>query len=136
MRKTDLSMGEVDEGEEINLTPMLDVVFIMLIFFIVTASFIKEAGIDVNRPDAPVTEVTPEDANILIQIRANDEIWIDRRMIDPRAVRANIQRLHAENPQSSVVIMPNKKSTNKMLVTIMDASRSAGVYNISIADQR
>ncbi len=136
MRKTDLSMGQSDEGEEINLTPMLDVVFIMLIFFIVTASFIKEAGIDVNRPDAPVTEVTPEDANILIQIRANDEIWIDRRMIDPRAVRANIQRLHAENPQSSVVIMPNKKSTNKMLVTIMDASRSAGVYNISIADQR
>jgi len=129
-------MGQSDEGEEINLTPMLDVVFIMLIFFIVTASFIKEAGIDVNRPDAPVTEVTPEDANILIQIRANDEIWIDRRLIDPRAVRANIQRLHAENPQSSVVIMPNKKSTNKMLVTIMDASRSAGVYNISIADQR
>ncbi len=136
MRKTNLSMGQDDEGEEINLTPMLDVVFIMLIFFIVTASFIKEAGIDVNRPDAPVTDVKPEDANILVQIRANDEIWIDRRLIDPRAVRANIQRLHAENPQSSVVIMPNKKSTNKMLVTIMDASRSAGVYNISIADQR
>ena len=136
MRKNDLSMGQSDEGEEINLTPMLDVVFIMLIFFIVTASFIKEAGIDVNRPDAPVTDVKPEDANILVQIRANDEIWIDRRLIDPRAVRANIQRLHAENPQSSVVIIPNKKSTNKMLVTIMDASRSAGVYNISIADQR
>ena len=135
MRKTDLSMGQSDEGEEINLTPMLDVVFIMLIFFIVTASFIKEAGIDVNRPDAPVTDVRPEDANILIQIRPNDEIWIDRRLIDPRAVRANIQRLHAENPQGSVVIMPSKKSTNKMLVTIMDASRSAGVYNISIADQ-
>ena len=136
MRKTDLSMGQEDEGEEINLTPMLDVVFIMLIFFIVTASFIKESGIDVNRPDAPVTETKPEDANILVQIRANDEIWIDRRLIDPRAVRANIQRLHAENPQGSVVIMPHKKSTNKMLVTIMDASRSAGVYNISIADQR
>ncbi len=136
MRKTDLSMGQSDEGEEINLTPMLDVVFIMLIFFIVTASFIKEAGIDVNRPDAPVTETKPEDANILIQIRANDEIWIDRRLIDPRAVRANIERLHAENPKGSVVIIPNKKSTNKMLVTIMDASRTAGVYNISIADQR
>ena len=128
--------GRGEDESEVNLTPMLDVVFIMLIFFIVTASFIKEAGIDVNRPDAPVTDVKPEDANILVQIRANDEIWIDRRLIDPRAVRANIQRLHAENPQSSVVIMPNKKSTNKMLVTIMDASRSAGVYNISIADQR
>jgi len=135
MRKTDLSMGQDDEGDEINLTPMLDVVFIMLIFFIVTASFIKEAGIDVNRPDAPVTETKPEDANILVVITANDEIWIDRRVIDPRAVRANIERLHAENPQGSVVIQPNKKSTNKMLVWVMDSSRSAGVYNISIADQ-
>jgi len=135
MRKTDLSMGHDDEGDEINLTPMLDVVFIMLIFFIVTASFIKEAGIDVNRPDAPVTESKPEDANILVIINANDEIWIDRRMIDPRAVRANIERLHAENPKGSVVIQANKKSTNKILVWVMDSSRSAGVYNISIADQ-
>ncbi len=135
MRRTDLSMGQDDEGDEINLTPMLDVVFIMLIFFIVTASFIKEAGIDVNRPDAPVTETKPEDANILVVITATDEIWIDRRMIDPRAVRANIERLHAENPQGSVVIQANKKSTNKVLVWVMDSSRSAGVYNISIADQ-
>jgi biopolymer transport protein ExbD len=135
MRKTDLSMGHDDEGDEINLTPMLDVVFIMLIFFIVTASFIKEAGIDVNRPDAPVTETKPEDANILVVISATDEIWIDRRVIDPRAVRANIERLHAENPKGSVVIQANKKSTNKMLVWVMDSSRSAGVYNISIADQ-
>jgi len=128
-------MGHDDEGDEINLTPMLDVVFIMLIFFIVTASFIKEAGIDVNRPDAPITETKPEDANILVVITANDEIWIDRRVIDPRAVRANIERLHAENPKGSVVIQANKKSTNKMLVWVMDSSRSAGVYNISIADQ-
>jgi biopolymer transport protein ExbD len=135
MRRTDLSMGHDDEGDEINLTPMLDVVFIMLIFFIVTASFIKEAGIDVNRPDAPITETKPEDANILVLITATDEIWIDRRMIDPRAVRANIERLHAENPKGSVVIQANKKSTNKMLVWVMDSSRSAGVYNISIADQ-
>ena len=126
-----------DEDEsEINLTPMLDVVFIMLIFFIVTASFIREAGIDVNRPDAPMTESKPEDANILVLIDANDDIWIERRIIDPRAVRANIERLHAENPEGSVVIQANKRSTNKMLVWVMDASRSAGVYSISIADQR
>ena len=135
MRRTDLSMGQEDEGDEINLTPMLDVVFIMLIFFIVTASFIKEAGIDVNRPDAPVTETKPEDANILVVINAQDEIWIDRRLIDPRAVRANIQRMHAENPQGSVVIQANKKSTNKVLVWVIDSTRSAGVYSISIADQ-
>jgi biopolymer transport protein ExbD len=137
MSRHHLADIHVEEDEtEINLTPMLDVVFIMLIFFIVTASFIKEAGIDVNRPDAPVTESKPEDANILVLINANDEIWIDRRLIDPRAVRANIERLHAENPKGSVVIQANKRSTNKMLVWVMDASRNAGVYNISIADQR
>ncbi len=128
-------IGGSEEENEINLTPMLDVVFIMLIFFIVTASFIKEAGIDVNRPDAPITESPPEEANILVMISATDDIVIERRIIDPRAVRANIQRLHAENPSGSVVIQPHKRSTNKMLVTVMDASRQAGVYTISIADR-
>ncbi len=136
MRRHNQGLENQEEENEINLTPMLDVVFIMLIFFIVTASFIKEAGIDVNRPDAPVTESKPEDANILVVINARDEIWIDRRLIDPRAVRANIERLHAENPEGSVVIQANKKSTNKVLVWVMDSSRSAGVYSISLADQR
>lgn len=123
----------IEEDENaIDLTPMLDVVFIMLIFFIVTASFVKEAGIDVNRPDAP-TAVRIEDANILIAISATDEIWMDRRLIDPRAVRANIERMHAENPKGSVVIQADKKSTNEILVIVMDASRSAGVFNVSIA---
>ena len=135
-RKHDFSLGPEEEESSIDLTPMLDVVFIMLIFFIVTSSFIKEAGLDVNRPDAPVTEAKPEDSNILVSIRANDELWINRRLIDPRALRANIERLHAENPKGSVVIMADRKSTNKMLVTVMDSSRMAGVYNISIADNR
>lgn len=121
-----------EEENEINLTPMLDVVFIMLIFFIVTASFIKESGIDVNKPDAPTAE-RKDDANILIAISANNEIWIDRRQIDPRAVRANIERLHAENPKGSIVIQADKKSVNESLVTVMDAARQAGVYNVSIA---
>ena len=136
MRDHHLLETQEEEENEINLTPMLDVVFIMLIFFIVTASFIKEAGLDVNRPDAPVTESKPEDSNILVMITANNEIWIDRRLIDPRAVRANIERLHAENPDGSVVIQPNKKSTNRMLVIVMDAAREAGVYSISLADDR
>ena len=136
MRDHHLLEVQEEEENEINLTPMLDVVFIMLIFFIVTASFIKEAGLDVNRPDAPVTQSEPEDSNILVMITANDEIWIDRRLIDPRAVRANIERLHAENPDGSVVIQPKRKSTNKALVTVMDAARQAGVYSISLADDR
>lgn len=135
MRRSNAGMGQDEDENEINLTPMLDVVFIMLIFFIVTASFIKEAGIDVNRPDAPTSQAV-EDANILIAISSNDEIWIDRRLIDPRAVRANIERLHAENPKGSVVIQADKKSTNEMLVVVMDASRAAGVFNVSIAANR
>ena len=135
MRKHLEDIHVEDEESEINLTPMLDVVFIMLIFFIVTASFIKEVGIDVNRPDnQQQQQVKPEEANILIVIDGNDDIFINRRLIDPRAVRANIERLHAENPEGSVIIQPNRKSTNKMLVTVMDASRQAGVYNISIAE--
>lgn len=123
-----------EEESEINITPMLDVVFIMLIFFIVTATFIKEAGIDVNRPDA-ATAVKQEKANILIAIGPNNDIWIDRRQIDIRSVRPNIERLHAENPQGSVVIQADKESKTDTLIQVMDASRQAGVYNVSIAAQ-
>ena len=123
-----------EEEAEINLTPMLDVVFIMLIFFIVTASFVKEAGIEINKPDA-LTAVKQDRANILIAISENDEIWINRRKVDIRSVRPNIERLHAENPQGSVVIQADKKSTNEKLVAVMDAARLAGVYNVAIASE-
>jgi len=123
-----------EEESSIDITPMLDVVFIMLIFFIVTATFIKEAGIDVNRPDA-ATAVKQEKANILIAINANNEIWIDRRQVDIRSVRPNIERLHAENPQGSVVIQADKESKTEFLIKVMDAARSAGVFNVAIAAQ-
>jgi biopolymer transport protein ExbD len=132
MRKKRAPLGGQEEENEINLTPMLDVVFIMLIFFIVTASFIKEAGIDVNRPDAPTAD-KQEDAAILIAISENDEIWIDRREVDPRAVRGNIERLHAENPKGSIVIQADKESTNEALVVVMEAAKQAGVTNVAIA---
>ncbi|CAI8211040.1 MAG: Biopolymer transport protein ExbD [Glaciecola sp. HTCC2999] len=125
----------IDEEEAaIDMTPMLDVVFIMLIFFIVTASFVKEAGIDVNRPDA-ATAVKKDRANILIAISDKGEIWINKRRIDERAVQANIERLYAENPQGSVVIQADKKATTEVLIKVMDASRSAGVFDVSIAAQ-
>jgi len=122
---------EPDETE-VNVTPMLDVVFIMLIFFIVTASFVKEAGIDVNRPDAATAE-RKERGNILVAITENGQIWINKRQVDPRAVRANIERMHAENPQGSVVIQADENSKNGLLVQVMDAARLAGVYEVSIA---
>ena len=122
------------EESEVNLTPMLDVVFIMLIFFIVTASFVKEAGIDVKRPDAATAEKKTK-GNILVAITENGQIWIDKRQVDPRALRANIERLHAENPQGSVVIQADKNSKNGLLVLVMDSARLAGVFNVSIAAQ-
>jgi len=121
-----------EDEQEINITPMLDVVFIMLIFFIVTASFVKEAGIDVNKPEAATTQAK-EKANILIAIDAGGDIWIDRRQIDPRAVRANIERLHAENPQGTVVIQADNDARTGVLVQVMDAARQAGVYDVAIA---
>jgi len=128
------NLFQEDEAEEINMTPMLDVVFIMLIFFIVTASFVKEAGIDVNRPEA-ATAVKKERANILMAISDQGEIWINKRQIDVRAVQANIERLKAENPQGSVVIQADKKATTETLIKVMDASRAAGVFDVSIAAQ-
>ena len=127
-------MGAEDEDNEINLTPMLDVVFIMLIFFIVTASFIKEAGIDVDRPEAPTAD-RQDDAAILIAISPADEIWIDRKEVDPRSVRGVIERLHAENPKGSIVIQADQESTNEMLVTVMEAAKAAGVPNVAIATE-
>ena len=133
MRKKNLSaIGGEEEENEINLTPMLDVVFIMLIFFIVTATFIKEAGIQVERPDT-VTADTQDDAAILIAISSTDEIWIDRQKRDPRQVRTIIERLHAENPKGSIVIQADEESTNEMLVVVMEAAKGAGVTNVAIA---
>jgi biopolymer transport protein ExbD len=124
--------GGADDESEVNLTPMLDVVFIMLIFFIVTASFVKESGIDVNRPDAQTAE-KKEQGNILVAISSSGQIWIDKRQVDPRALRANIERLKAENPQGSVVIQADRESKNGLLVKVMDAARQAGVENVSLA---
>ena len=129
MRK---NMMQEEEENEINLTPMLDVVFIMLIFFIVTASFIKEAGIDVERPDT-VTADSQDDAAILVAISPNDEIWVDRRLTEPTALRGVIDRLRAENPKGSLVIQADENSTNAALIVVMEAAKAAGVTNVAIA---
>ena len=130
MRKSNRAVAE-DEAQ-IDLTPMLDVVFIMLIFFIVTASFIKEAGIEVNRPEASTAE-PKENVNILVAISATNEIWMDKRRIDASAVRANIERLHAENPKGAVVIQADNESNTETVAGVLDAAREAGVYDVSLA---
>lgn len=124
----------VTDGDEsdIDITPMLDIVFIMLIFFIVTTSFVKESGVTVSRPSAETAE-QKKGSNILVAIRPNGEIWIDRRAIDVRAVRANIERLKAENPEGSVIIQADEYSNTGLLVKVMDQVRLAGISNISIS---
>ena len=109
----------------IDLTPMLDIVFIMLIFFIVTTSFVKESGVDVTRPSANTAE-RKERGNIIIAIRPNGEVWIDKRSVDVRSVRANVERLRAENPEGSVVITADKESQSGVLVQVIDQVRLAG----------
>ena len=121
-----------EEENEINLTPMLDVVVIMLIFFIVTATFIKEPGVDVDRPDA-LTAEQQFDAAILIAISGSDEIWIDRKQVDSRSVRDAIERLHLENPRGGIVIQADENSTHEQLVVVMEAAKQAGVSNVAIA---
>jgi biopolymer transport protein ExbD len=129
MRRKSRKQGE---GAEIDLTPMLDMTFIMLIFFIVTSSFVKETGIDVSRPSAATAE-RKERGSILIAIRENDEIWMEKQRIDVRAVRANVERMRAENPEASVVIIADRGSKNGILVQVLDQARLAGASNVSIA---
>ena len=129
-RRNDNAPAEDDAG--INLTPMIDVVFIMLIFFIVTASFIKEAGITVNRPVAHTASVQEHTA-IIVAIDAAGEVWIDRRRVDIRAVRANVGRLYLESPQGAVVIQADKRASHGVFVEVLDQVRLAGVEKIAIA---
>ena len=120
------------DDAKIDLTPMLDVVFIMLIFFIVTANFIKEPGLEVNRPDSDTSEIQ-ENAAILIAIGSNDEIYMDGRRIDVRQVKANVLKLLADNPQGTVVVQADETASADAIIQVMDGARDAGVYDISLA---
>jgi biopolymer transport protein ExbD len=123
-----------DENSDINLTPMLDVVFIMLIFFIVTATFIKQAGIEVLRPNAETAAAKPT-VSVIIAIGANGEIWIDTARVDPAAVRAHIERLHAENPMGGLVVQADRKAKYDRLALVLAAARAAGLLEVAIATE-
>ena len=133
MRRSLISQA-VEEAEEPNITPMLDVVFILLIFFIVTANFIKDPGLEINRPDSETAEIT-ENAAILIAIGPAGEIYMVGRRIDVRQVKANVIRLMAENPQGAVVMQADEKATAEKIIAVMDEVREAGVIDISIASE-
>lgn len=121
-----------EPSAEIDLTPMLDVVFIMLIFFIVTATFIKEPGVDVNRPGS-ITYEKVANQKILVAITAEDEIWINKNKVNPRSLKAVIERMASENPNGALVVQQDGESTAKAYAQVYDAARQAGVTHISLA---
>jgi biopolymer transport protein ExbD len=130
MRRKGITIKSAEEpSAEIDLTPMLDVVFIMLIFFIVTATFIKEAGIEVKRAPA-ITQEEIANQKILIAINAEDEIWMNKERVDERSLRSRIERVHVENPKGAVVIQADEESSVKMYALVYDAARAAGVVGI------
>lgn len=126
--------AEEDQGV-IDLTPMLDVVFIMLIFFIVTASFIKEAGIEVDRPEA-TTSTLNKNASILIAVSSSNEVWIDKSRVDIRSVKSSIERLHAENPKGAVVIQADDNSNIETLTKVAEAAREVGILDVSVSTEK
>jgi biopolymer transport protein ExbD len=121
-----------EEESEINITPMMDIVFIMLIFFIVTTSFIKETGIDPNRPEAE-TAKRAELGNILIAIAPNDRIWMNKAPIELEAVKIMMESAHAENPESSVVIVADELASTGLVLDVMDQIRLSGISKISLS---
>ncbi|WP_300460540.1 biopolymer transporter ExbD [Desulfobacula sp.] len=117
---------------ELNIAPLIDMVFILLIFFLVTTSFVKETGVDISRPTA-ATAVSKTKTTILIGVTKDNTIQIDRRQVDIRAVRTNVERALAENPDGSVVIVADKESLTGLVITVMDACKLAGAGTVSIA---
>lgn len=117
---------------ELNMAPLIDMVFILLIFFLVNTSFVKETGIDVSRPTAS-TAVSKKKGTVLIALDSQNRIFMDRREIDVRAVRANIERALAENPEAAVVVVADKSSSTGIAIMVMDGCRMAGAQNVSLA---
>ena len=123
-----------EEEKVADLTPMLDVVFIMLIFFIVTATFIKETGIEVNRPDTKTAEFK-KTVSLLVAVGPDNGIWIDKKKVDIRNVRPIMERLHAENPKGGLVIQADIHSKVEKVLAIMDAARTIGISQVAIASE-
>ena len=115
-----------------NITPLIDMVFILLIFFAVNASFVKEAGVEIDRPSAKTATVQAK-ANIMIAVTDIGEVWVDRDRVDPRSVRGHVERLHAENPEGAVVIMADDESQTGLVIEVLDQVRLAGVENVAVA---
>jgi biopolymer transport protein ExbD len=133
MRKRRRASGTDQEHTGIDLAPMLDFVVNLLIFFIITAVFVKEAGLEVNRPTSFEQPQDNDSQSIQIQILDNGEVWVDNRAVDVRAVRANVERMSAINPDSGVLILAQERAPTGTLVEVVDQVRLGGIYNITFS---
>jgi biopolymer transport protein ExbD len=131
MRKRRHQEGGHESSHGIDLAPMLDFVINLLIFFIITAVFVKESGLEVNRPTSFETENNNDEKGITIQILDNGEVWVDSRAVDVRAVRANVERMSAIKPDSGVLIMAQENAPTGTLVQVVDEVHLGGIYNIT-----
>jgi biopolymer transport protein ExbD len=124
-----------NDEAEINVTPMLDIVFIMLIFFIVTTSFVKETGLEVSRPSGSPEEVVEDEGPIVVRIDATSRISVRGRMLEPGAVEANLEREKAEKPDARLIVAAHPAGDTQALVTVLDAARAAGIESVSVATE-
>ncbi|HEY7864458.1 MAG TPA: biopolymer transporter ExbD [Psychromonas sp.] len=124
-----------EDDTQIDMTPLIDVVFIMLIFFIVTTSFVRESGVEVNRPKA-ATATAQSKAGIFVAIKANGEIYIDRKQVDVQRVRAGLERLLADQGDVGLVIQADQDTRHGVVVKVMDAARDAGISQIAVAAKK
>jgi biopolymer transport protein ExbD len=116
----------------LNMTPLIDMVFILLVFFVVNTSFVKETGVEIRRPSAK-SAVKQEQATILIAVNREGEIWIDKQRADLRALRGHIERLHAESPEGSVVVLADSESETGVVMQVVDQARLAGIAKVAVA---
>ena len=124
----------IDDEAEINITPMLDIVFIMLIFFIVTTSFVKEKGLEVSRPaSTPPKEIKQDRGPIVVKIDSSSLITVKGRILEPGAVEANLEREKAEKPTSPLIVAAHPEADTEALVTILDAARAVGIESVNVA---
>lgn len=122
-------------SSEINMTPLIDMVFILLIFFIVTTSFVKESGVDIERPVAN-TAVRKENVSVVVGVDADGVVWLDGRSMDIRSVRPWMQQFLAETPEGAVMVAADAHAESGILIRVLDACREAGVKNVSVAARR
>lgn len=134
MAKSRYRVGGEGGGDDINVTPLMDIVFIMLIFFIVTSTFVKEPGIEINRPEAQTAQVRKL-ATILVAISGENEIWINKDLVELDAVRINIEQLKQENPKGTAVVQVDRNADSRYLVEVINQIRAANVQEIAVSTE-